>query len=118
MNSLKLAICGVIVSCVTAIEYERGLTDHFINFLDFTKNYYPYEFNRTDFFGGAFGGKADENDTITRAPVIFIHGAADQLIGEEWANDGFRYSIEYFLEQGYKKSELYGSMWGFNDLQH
>ncbi len=78
MNSLKLAICGVIATCVSAtVQYERGLTQHFINFLDYTKNYYPYEFNRTDFFGGAFGGKEDDNDTITRAPVIFIHGAAD-----------------------------------------
>ena len=27
--------------------YKRGLTDHFINFLGATKNYYPYQFNRT-----------------------------------------------------------------------
>ncbi len=40
------------------------------------------------------------------------------LIGDSWANDGFRYSIEYFLAQGYKKSELYGSMWGFADLYY
>ncbi|CDW73979.1 lipase (class 2) [Stylonychia lemnae] len=38
------------------------------------------------------------------------------IIGEEWANDGFRYDIEYFLQNGYTKAELYGSMWGFADL--
>ena len=77
--------------------YKRGLTDHFINFLGATKNYYPYHFNKTEFFGGSFGGKEDDNDTIVNRPVIFIHGAADQMIGYGWENDGFRYSIEYFL---------------------
>lgn len=38
------------------------------------------------------------------------------MIGYGWENDGFRYSIEYFLQNGYKKSELYGAMWGFADL--
>ncbi|CDW76003.1 lipase [Stylonychia lemnae] len=96
--------------------YKRGLTDHFIGYLGATKNYYPYHFNRTDFFGGSFGGKDNDSTPITKVPVIFIHGAADQIIGEEWANNGFRYSIEYFLQQGYTKAELYGSMWGFADL--
>lgn len=40
------------------------------------------------------------------------------MIGDAWANDGFRHSIEYFLSMGYKKSELYGSMWGYNDIPH
>eukprot|EP00347_Sterkiella_histriomuscorum_P014097 403362179 len=98
--------------------YKRGLTDHFTQWLGQNKNYYPYHFNRTDFFGGSFGGKEDDSTQITRRPVIFIHGAADQIIGEEWANNGFRYSIEYFLEHGYSKAELYGSMWGYNDLDY
>jgi triacylglycerol lipase len=101
MKALKLAVCGAILTALQVSAqtetYQRGLTEHFINFLKATKNYYPYGFNRTDFFGGSFGGKADDNDEITKTPVIFIHGAADQLIGEEWANNGFRYSIEYFL---------------------
>ncbi len=79
MNSLKLYIFGFLTASLTSesVQYERGLTQHFINFLDDTKNYYPYNFNRTEFFGGSFGGKQDDNDTIERAPVIFIHGAAD-----------------------------------------
>lgn len=40
------------------------------------------------------------------------------IIGEEWINDGFRHSIEYFLSHGYTKAELYGSMWGYADLDH
>jgi len=84
--------------------------------LDTTKNYYPYHFNRSDYFGGSFGGKENDSTPINRVPVVFVHGAADMVIGEEWANDGFRYDIEYFLERGYTKAELYGSMWGFADL--
>lgn len=98
--------------------YKRGLTDHFISFLGANKNYYPYHFNRTEFFGGSFGGKDNDSTPITRTPVIFFHGAADQIIGDEWANDGFRYSIEYFLQNGYTKAELYGSMWGYADLMY
>ncbi len=40
------------------------------------------------------------------------------LIGDNPENNGFRLSIEYFLENGYQKSELYGSMWGYPDVPH
>jgi hypothetical protein len=40
------------------------------------------------------------------------------LIGDNPSNNGFRQSIEYFLSQGYQKSELYGSMWGFPDYPY
>ena len=40
------------------------------------------------------------------------------LIGENPSNNGFRLSIEYFLARGYTKAEIYGSMWGFADLDH
>ena len=80
--------------------------------------YEPYGFNRTEFFGGSFGGKETEEDTVTRDPVIFIHGNADMIIGDTPMNNGFRYSIEYFLSRGYKKSELYGSQYGYADVPH
>lgn len=99
-------------------SYKRGLTDHFINWLNSTSGYEPYGFNRTEFFGGSFGGKEDDSTPIVKRPVIFIHGNGDQIIGEEWANNGFHYTIEYFLSKGYTKAELYGSMWGFNDVPH
>ena len=47
-----------------------------------------------------------------------MHGTGDAIIGDNWANDGFRYSIEYFLSQGYTKGQLYGSTWGWNDDYH
>lgn len=45
-----------------------------------------------------------------------MHGAADMLIGSTDADNGFRQSIEYFLDNGYTKAEIYGSMWGFADI--
>jgi len=111
-----LALCGLVAT--QNVTYKRGLTDHFINFLNLNKNYYTYQFNRTDFFGGSFGGKDNDSTPINRTPVVFIHGAADMLIGDNWKNDGFRYDIEYFLSRGYTKAELYGSMWGFADLDY
>ncbi len=40
------------------------------------------------------------------------------IIGDSDMNNGFRYTIEYFLKRGYTKAELYGSMWGFSDFPH
>ncbi len=80
--------------------------------------YEPWGLNRTDFFGGSFGGKDDDNTPIKRRPVVFIHGTGDMIIGEEPINNGFRLTIEHFLRMGYTKAELYGSMWGFADVHH
>jgi hypothetical protein len=81
--------------------YERGLTDHFISWLNDTGEYEPYGFNRSDFFGGSFGGKDNDSSSITRRPVVFVHGNGDRVIGDVPMNNGFRISIEYFLAQGY-----------------
>jgi triacylglycerol lipase len=117
-----LSILGLLVinfsSAVRGIEYKRGLTDHFIGWLNDTGGYEPYNFNRTDYFGGSFGGKENDSSIIKNRPVIFIHGNQDMLIGDSPENNGFRLTIEYFLSQGYSKSELYGSMWGYPDVPH
>ena len=84
-------------AAVCAIEYKRGLTDHFISWLNDTGGYEPYNFNRTEFFGGSFGGKENDDSIIKHRPVIFIHGNQDMLIGDNPENNGFRLSIEYFL---------------------
>jgi triacylglycerol lipase len=94
------------------------LTNHFINWLNDVGGYEPYNFNRSDFFGGSFGGKDNDNTPIKRRPVIFVHGTGGRLIGDNPITDGFRYTIEYFLSKGYTKAELYGSMWGFGDVDH
>jgi hypothetical protein len=71
--------------------------------------YEPYGFNRTDFFGGSFGGKEDDSTPIVKRPIVFIHGTGDMLIGDCPMNNGFRLAIEYLLSRGYTKAELYGS---------
>ncbi|CDW84125.1 lipase [Stylonychia lemnae] len=117
---ITFASISIFATIVTSQNstYKRGLTDHFIQFLNLNKNYYPYNFNRTQFFGGSFGGKDNDTSPITKVPVVFVHGAADMLYGDNDSNNGFRYSIEYFIQNGYTKSEIYGSMWGFGDTSN
>ena len=50
--------------------------------------------------------------------MIFVHGTADSIIGDNPVNNGFRMTIEHFLSKGYTKAELYGSTWGWNDYYH
>ena len=78
--------------------YKRGLSEHFISWLNDTAWYEPYGFNKTGVFGGSFGGKESENDRIKRRPVVFVHGTGDSVIGDTWHNNGFRYTIEEFLK--------------------
>ncbi|CDW84053.1 lipase [Stylonychia lemnae] len=121
MKSLiSLALISILAATIHSQNstYKRGLTDHFIRFLDTNKDYYTYNFNRTQFFGGSFGGKENDSSPINKVPVVFVHGAADMLIGYGWENDGFRYDIEYFLQNGYTKAEIYGSMWGYADIPY
>ncbi len=40
------------------------------------------------------------------------------VIGDEPINNGFRLMIEELLSHGYTKAELYGSMWGYADVDH
>ncbi|CDW91555.1 lipase [Stylonychia lemnae] len=115
ISTIAVSAFSVLVATQNT-TYQRGLSDHFIKFLDINKNYYPYNFNRTYYFGGSFGGKENDSTPINRVPVVFVHGAGDRIYGDDPSNNGFRYTIEYFLDHGYTKSELYGSMWAFADL--
>eukprot|EP00347_Sterkiella_histriomuscorum_P023090 403335989 len=102
----------------TKENLQSGLSEHFVNWLN-DSGYEPYGFNRSDLFGGSFGGKVDDDDKIINQPVIFIHGNGDLAAGpEEQDQAGFKYSAAYFLEKGYKMSELYGTTWGFGDIPH
>ncbi len=42
-------------------NYTRGLTPHFIEWLNDTGYYEPYGFNKSSVFGGSFGGKEYDN---------------------------------------------------------
>lgn len=51
--------------------------------------------------------------------MIFIHGNGDLANGRlEDDQVGWKYSLDYFLTQGYTMAELYGTTWGFADVPH
>lgn len=89
-----------------------GLTTHFRSWLS-ANGYDSYNFARTDLVGGSYGGKASSTDTVVNQPVIFIHGNSDKAIGTGTTGQtGWNASIDYFVSQGYKSSELYATTWG------
>lgn len=96
---------------IVRADLDRGLTPHFSAWL--SKNSYgSYKFERTDLVGGAYGGKASNDDTVTHNPIVFFHGNSDVAVGTNDKFTGFSETIQYFLDQGYKKSELYITTWG------
>ncbi|WP_338872139.1 lipase family protein [Myxococcus stipitatus] len=93
-----------------------GLTPHFRTWLS-ANGYDSYDFVRADLTGGSYGGKASATDTVVNTPVIFIHGNSDKAVGTGTAGQsGWNASIEYFLANGYKPSELYATTWGPADV--
>jgi triacylglycerol lipase len=120
---LPLAACGPDVEspqvqpeqAVAVAQAEvstTGLTPHFRNWLS-ANGYGSFDFARTDLVGGSYGGRASSTDTVTRDPVIFIHGNSDKAVGTGTAGQtGWNNSIQYFLSRGYKTSELYATTWG------
>ncbi|HNH83639.1 MAG TPA: lipase family protein [Acidobacteriota bacterium] len=89
-----------------------GFTSHFRNWLA-TNGYSSYDFARDDVTGGSYGGKSSASDTGVNQPVIFIHGNSDKAIGTgTFGQSGWSASVDYFLSQGYKTSELYATTWG------
>ncbi|TQF11840.1 lipase [Myxococcus llanfairpwllgwyngyllgogerychwyrndrobwllllantysiliogogogochensis] len=96
----------------SAAVSTAGLTTHFRQWLS-ANGYDSYDFPRADLVGGSFGGKASGTDTVVNTPVIFIHGNSDKAVGTGTAGQsGWNASIEYFLANGYKPSELYATTWG------
>ncbi|KFE68334.1 lipase family protein [Hyalangium minutum] len=89
-----------------------GFTSHFRTWLS-ANGYDSYNLVRADLVGGSYGGKASGTDTVVNQPVIFIHGNSDKAIGTGTAGQsGWNASIDYFLANGYKTSELYATTWG------
>lgn len=110
---LILALACFVANASTFPPLVPYLTPHFSNWLN-ENGYGNFSFERYDIVdGGSYGGKSDSSDTILNDPVIFIHGNSDQAIGDTSDEfDGFTSSIQYFLSQGYKESELYATTWG------
>lgn len=88
------------------------MTSHFQTWCN-TNGYGGYDFARTDLgANGSYGGKANAGDTVVNQPVIFIHGNSDAALGAGIGATGWTSSIDYFISQGYKSSELYATTWG------
>lgn len=88
-----------------------GLTPHFRAFLA-RSGYGAYDFARADVDGGSFGGRRDDQDAVRAQPVVFIHGNSDKAVGTSLSRSGFSTSIQHFLKNGYRPSELYATTWG------
>jgi triacylglycerol lipase len=93
------------------LQNDAGLTPNFRNWLA-ANGYSGYDFARDDAPGGSYGGKQNDSDAVINQPVIFIHGNSDSALGTGASFTGWTASINYFLSQGYKTSELYATTWG------
>ncbi|CDW77185.1 lipase [Stylonychia lemnae] len=119
LNSTLLKLFVLLnASFLTLADLDRGLTIDFQVWLN-KNGYGQYEFAQESFIGGAFGGKDSASDTIVNRPVVFFHGNSDIAVGQptdkmDW-KFGFTKSIEHFMANGYKKSELYVTTWGNGD---
>uniref|UniRef100_A0A914YP63 Lipase n=1 Tax=Panagrolaimus superbus TaxID=310955 RepID=A0A914YP63_9BILA len=80
----------------------------------YSNGYELFQFNRPDLGSHAsYGGKRDAFDVIKNKPVIFIHGNSDGALAIPGNySSGWSYSIQYFLEKGYRISEMYATTWG------
>jgi triacylglycerol lipase len=101
------------LSCLLfSISAFATITPNFQTWLN-ANGYSGYDFARTDVgVNGSYGGKASAGDTVVNQPVIFIHGNSDAALGVGVGATGWTSSINYFLSQGYKTSELYATTWG------
>jgi lipase (class 2) len=93
------------------LQNDAGLTPHFRNWLA-ANGYSGYNFARDDAPGGSYGGRQNDSDAVVNQPVIFIHGNSDSAVGTGSPFTGWTASINFFLSQGYKTSELYATTWG------
>ena len=60
---------------------------------------------------GSYGGKASPDDSVTRQPVVYIHGNSDTALTHSMTASGWSGSISYFLSKVHKTSELYATTW-------
>ena len=112
MSLSKRIFLLCLVICGSVLVTDAQLTPHFQNWLS-ANGYTGYNFVRSDLgANGSYGGKSGASDTVVNQPVIFIHGNSDSALGQSSIMTGWNSSINYFLSQGYKTSELYATTWG------
>jgi triacylglycerol lipase len=109
---MKKIIFALLSCLLFSISAFATITPNFQTWLN-ANGYSSYDFARTDIgTNGSYGGKASAADTIVNQPVIFIHGNSDAALGVGVGATGWTSSINYFVSQGYKTSELYATTWG------
>jgi triacylglycerol lipase len=107
IRSQKISTSGARVSAVDPATSQ--LTSHFQTWLS-NNGYSSYNFALGA--GFSYGGKTSNSDLPINQPVIFIHGNADRALGTAIGQTGWTSSINYFLDNGYKSSEIYTITWG------
>ena len=105
---MKKTIFAFFLFAIFSAPASAQITSHFQAWLD-ANGYSGYDFNRG---GNSYGGKSSASDSVVNQPVIFIHGNSDSALGQSSAFTGWNSSLDYFISQGYKKSELYATTWG------
>jgi triacylglycerol lipase len=109
---MKKIIFALLSCLLFSISAFATITPNFQTWLN-ANGYSSYDFARTDVgTNGSYGGKANAADTVVNQPVIFIHGNSDAALGVGVGATGWTSSINYFVSQGYKGSELYATTWG------
>jgi triacylglycerol lipase len=109
---MKKIIFALLSCLLFSISAFATITPNFQTWLN-ANGYSSYDFARTDVgTNGSYGGKASAGDTVVNQPVIFIHGNSDAALGVGVGATGWTSSINYFVSQGYKTSELYATTWG------
>lgn len=82
---------------------------HFAQFL--ADNYPGRDFSAlASGVDSGFGGKTSDQDTITKRPVVMIHGSTDRAIGGH--SGGWTNVIQALLASGYSPAEVYALTWG------
>uniref|UniRef100_A0A915ER57 Lipase n=1 Tax=Ditylenchus dipsaci TaxID=166011 RepID=A0A915ER57_9BILA len=94
------------ISLLVVATVRADLTPHFRKFLD---ERYGGEMSSKmersgtyNLYGGSFGGKKSDNDTLTHQAVVFVHGTTLRA-------SVFAAHKTFFMERGYSESELYAT---------
>lgn len=107
VQSQKITTARARVSAIDPATSQ--LTSHFQTWLS-SNGYASYNFAQGA--GFSYGGKTSSTDTPVNQPVIFIHGNSDKAVGTATGQTGWTESINHFLANGYKSSEIYAITWG------
>jgi len=112
MSMWSLLILSSVIFVPNFSSITGPFSADFIKFLG-DNGYGSYNLERHDLgASGSYGGRLKKKENVTNQPVIFIHGNSDGALHAGLNAPGWDVSIQYFLDHGYKASELYATTWG------